>query len=294
MQHRLLVLVALVILAAGGIAPRSAAQASSMAQSRTYAVQPGDTLTAIAARFALPSWQPLYAANRDRLPNPHLLRVGQLLIMPDAIVGGDSSRQVVSYLPVMTAPAPPSGAAIAAPPAPLPPVPPAAAHDTGGAAARQPDPKPVTAGPALHMRIPAIGLEATPVPVGLDSANRPFVPKHDVGWYTHSALPGAGNNVVFWGHVSRWRDTPGIPAPFERLHELSPGAEIMVATANGNVHRYVVTTMVQVRPHEVQYILPTGHEQLTLVSCIGDRVIVNGTRTREFRLIVIATPVASH
>lgn len=293
MQRRLPVLVVLVILAAVGITPPATAQASSIASPGTYTVQPGDTLSTIATRFGLSSWHALYAANRDRLPNPHQLRIGQVLVIPDATIAGTSS-QVVAYLPLLVALGP-SGAAIVEPPMPLPtPVPPSAAPDATGTAAGLPDPPPVKAVPPVQVRIPAIGLDVVPVPVGLDRVNRPIVPKHDVGWYTNSAMPGQGDNVVFWGHVSRWRDTPDQPAPFERLQEVRPGAEIMVASADGQEHRYVVTTMVQVRPHEVQYILPTGREQLTLVSCIGDRVILNGTRTRAFRLIVIATPVRLH
>jgi LPXTG-site transpeptidase (sortase) family protein len=139
--------------------------------------------------------------------------------------------------------------------------------------------------------IPDIGLDTEPVAVGLDARRVPVVPKHDVGWYEYSAMPSRGENIVFWGHVSRWLDSPNIPAPFARLVELEIGDEITVYTANGDEHRYEVTEAVQVRPTQVEYILPTGDERVTLVSCIGDRVILDGVRTREFRLIVIAEPV---
>ena len=127
--------------------------------------------------------------------------------------------------------------------------------------------------------------------MGLDRANVPIVPKHDVGWYQLGAMPGQGDNVVFWGHVLRWQDAPDIPAPFARVEELTPGAEINVYTANGDVFRYQVTEAVQVRPDQLEYILPTGEEQVTLVSCIGDNVIVDGTLTKEFRLVTIAKPI---
>jgi sortase (surface protein transpeptidase) len=143
----------------------------------------------------------------------------------------------------------------------------------------------------VRIQIPAIGLDYQSVPVGLDEQGVPIVPKHDVGWYTLSAAPAQGENIVFWGHVLRWQDAPEIPAPFARVEELSPGAEIIIATANGNVFRYQVTEAVWVRPDEVQYILPTGDERVTLVSCIGDNVIVDGTLTKEFRLVTIARPV---
>ena len=46
----------------------------------TYTVQPGDTLGAIAAAHGTAGgWQGLYAMNRDRISNPNLIYVGQVL-----------------------------------------------------------------------------------------------------------------------------------------------------------------------------------------------------------------------
>jgi LysM repeat protein len=49
-----------------------------------YAVQPGDTLSGIAARFAVPGgWPALYAANRSQIgPEPDLIRPGTVLVLP--------------------------------------------------------------------------------------------------------------------------------------------------------------------------------------------------------------------
>lgn len=159
-------------------------------------------------------------------------------------------------------------------------------------------PTPVPAPPAVvrasqpvRLIIPAIGLNLKPVSVGLDRWRTPIVPKHEAGWYNNSAMPGQPSNVVFWGHVLRWLDSPNVPAPFARVRELRPGAEIRVVTADGAVHRYRVSRQVQVRPNQVEYILPTPSERLTLVSCIGDKVIQDGTLTKKFRLITIAEPV---
>jgi LPXTG-site transpeptidase (sortase) family protein len=142
----------------------------------------------------------------------------------------------------------------------------------------------------VRLEIPALGLNLKPIPVGLDENRVPIVPKHDVGWYTSSAMPGQPSNVVLWGHVLRWKSTPKVPAPFARLHELGPGADILVWTAEGARRRYRVTQQVQVQPHEVEYIMPTASERLTLVSCIGDKVIFEGTLTKRYRLITIAEP----
>ncbi len=162
-------------------------------------------------------------------------------------------------------------------------------------------PVPVTATPApaarrdgeapVRLMIPVIELDQKLVPVGLDRNGVPVVPKHDVGWYNLSATPGQGENVVLWGHVLRFRNAPHIPAPFARLNEAPVGAHITLYTADGAEHAYVVTQQVWVTPDQVEYILPTGREQVTMVSCIGDKVIVNGaTVDMTHRLITIAEP----
>lgn len=164
-------------------------------------------------------------------------------------------------------------------------------------ATSQPTPTPVPIAtpqpPAAitRLQIPALNLDVAPLPVGLDAQGVPVVPRHDVGWYAASALPGQGSNIVFWGHVLRWRDTPQIAAPFERIHELPQGAEVLITTADGRRHRYQVTQQIEVQPVTTAYLLPTPFERVTLVSCIGDNVIVDGTLTKALRLVTLAEPV---
>ncbi len=151
-------------------------------------------------------------------------------------------------------------------------------------------PAPIGSTPA-KLVIGAIGVNQALVPVGLDQSRRPIVPRHQVGWYIHSGRPGRGENVVMWGHVLRWRDTPRIPAPFERLDTLKIGAEVKVVQADGKAYRYRVTKTIMAKPSDIQHILPTGKERLTLVSCFGDKVIVNGRITKKYRLITLAEPI---
>ncbi|MBC8163914.1 MAG: class F sortase [Roseiflexaceae bacterium] len=129
------------------------------------------------------------------------------------------------------------------------------------------------------------------ISVGLDKKRVPIVPKHDVGWYNLSAKPGQGENIVMWGHVLRFRETPKVPAPFARVKELKLGAVISLFTDDGVEHRYIVTKQLRVKPSEVKYILPVGQERLTLVSCTGDKVIRgNEVLDMSHRLITIAEP----
>lgn len=144
----------------------------------------------------------------------------------------------------------------------------------------------------VRLRIDAIGMNLPLLSVGLNENGVPIVPNHDAAWYQHSARPGSGENVVMWGHVLRFQYAPDIPAPFARVRELQVGNPIQVYDANGAEHQYAVSELVWVLPHQIEYILPVGHERLTLVSCIGDYVIENGSVVNmSHRLIVLAEPV---
>jgi sortase (surface protein transpeptidase) len=152
-----------------------------------------------------------------------------------------------------------------------------------------PTPRPAAA-PPVRLVIDAIDLDRALIPVGLDADRVPIVPDHDVGWYTLGALPGQGDNIVLWGHVLRFRKAPHIPAPFARLKELRLGAPVVLIDANGKAHRYIVTRQVWAEPDEVHYMLPQGREIVTMISCIGDKVLADGTVEMTHRLITIAEP----
>lgn len=170
-----------------------------------------------------------------------------------------------------------------APPATSTPVPPTA----------QPAPARAAGGAPVRLMIKEIGLDYKLVSVGLDKNRVPIVPDHDVGWYNLSAEPAQGENIVLWGHVLRFRKAPKIPAPFARLKELKPGARVVLYDKAGNVHAYTVTQQIWVTPDQVEYILPRGKEIVTMVSCIGDKIISNGEVIDEsHRLITVAEPEA--
>jgi hypothetical protein len=146
--------------------------------------------------------------------------------------------------------------------------------------------------PPLRVVIDAIDLDERPVAVGLDKNRIPIVPDHDVGWYLYSAAPGQGENIVLWGHVLRFRSTPNIPAPFARLRDLELGANITLYDADGKEHDYYVTRQIWVKPDQIAFMLPQGREMVTLISCIGDRVVTERGLDLSHRLITIAEPEA--
>ena len=72
-------------------------------------MQPGDTLSGIAARFAVPGgWPALYAANRPRIGrDPGLLHAGTVLVLPGVtgparytVVAGDTLAAIAAGLGV--------------------------------------------------------------------------------------------------------------------------------------------------------------------------------------------------
>ena len=156
---------------------------------------------------------------------------------------------------------------------------------------RVPSPTPRVPSQPVRLVIPAIELDRPLVSVGLDRNRIPIVPKHDAAWYNLSAKPGGGENIVLWGHVLRFRAQPNIPAPFARVQELQPGDRMTIFTADGRSHVYAVHEQIWVRPEQVEYILPRGRELVTMVSCIGDKVIVGNELEMSHRLITIALPV---
>jgi hypothetical protein len=159
-------------------------------------------------------------------------------------------------------------------------------------AAAPPQPAATQASAPSRLVIDAIGLDYRTVGVGMDARGELEVPDHDVGWYTASAVPGQGDNVVFWAHVLRFAHAPRIPAPFARLKELPIGARLTVYDDRGVAHAYAVTQQVYATPEQVEYILPTGQERVTMVSCYGTSVIVDGSVVdMSHRLITIAEPI---
>jgi sortase (surface protein transpeptidase) len=183
--------------------------------------------------------------------------------------------------------APPTAAPPTQAPPTATPVPATAEPATATPAPPTPRPEP---SPPVRMLIPEIGLDRELLSVGLDENRVPVVPNHDVGWYNLSASPGQGENVVLWGHVLRFKSTPNVPAPFARVKELAVGAALTLYSEDGRAHPYVVVEQVYATPDQVKFILPQGRELLTLVSCIGDKVVVDASVEMTHRLITIAAP----
>ena len=99
----------------------------------------------------------------------------------------------------------------------------------------QPTPKPV------ELTIPAIGVKAPIVKLGLNRNGTLQVPKTTTvaGWYTGSPAPGATGSAVIAGHVDS-RTGPGI---FFWLRKMRVGERIYVRRADGTLAVFTVTAV---------------------------------------------------
>lgn len=145
--------------------------------------------------------------------------------------------------------------------------------------------------PPVRLEIPAIGVSAPLVRLGLGRDGRIQVPGdfQAAGWFTGAAEPGQLGPAVVAGHV----DSRTGPAVFYRLRELRPGDEVRVVRADRRMVRFAVESLASYPkpdlPAERVYGSTTA-PALRLITCAGsfDR------RRRSYRdnLVVEATIAA--
>lgn len=142
----------------------------------------------------------------------------------------------------------------------------------------------------VRLVIPAIGVDAPIVPVGLASDKYLAVPTQNpwttVGWYQYGPLPGEQGSAVIDGHLDR----PGaVPAVFWNLHELQVGDIIMVIDASGKTWRFRVTATHKYAPDAapLNEIFGNGSgAHLNLITCSGQWIAAQHQTT--LRLVVYA------
>ncbi len=158
--------------------------------------------------------------------------------------------------------APPTRAATA-PPAPV--------TRPAGRASRPATPSPVPPGVPALLRIPALQIRATVVPVDVNDGilDVPADPAR-VGWWSASALAGSPTgSVVLDGHVDSAATGPG--ALFH-LTDLRAGDRLVITTPAGTRHSYVVTGR-RIYPKTgglpADLFAPDGPPRLVLITCGG-------------------------
>jgi sortase A len=148
--------------------------------------------------------------------------------------------------------------------------------------------------PPTRIVAPAIDLDARVVPMGWEVVNQDgtmvsewVVPEKAAGWHLNSALPGHEENVVVSGH----HNIKG--KVFRYVVDLEPGDEITLYQGD-TPYVYVVAEKyilkesgmpLRVRKKNAQWIMPSGDERLTLVTCWPYEWPGN-----SHRVIVVARP----
>jgi uncharacterized repeat protein (TIGR01451 family) len=107
--------------------------------------------------------------------------------------------------------------------------------------ARHTAPPRATAGvpSGMRIRVPAIGVDAKVLMLGLNHDGSLRVPGNakDAGWWSGGAMPGRAGPAVIVGHVN-WEGRQGV---FARLANLRPGDAIIVTHPGGTTSRFLVT-----------------------------------------------------
>ncbi|GLV57963.1 hypothetical protein KDH_47970 [Dictyobacter sp. S3.2.2.5] len=135
-----------------------------------------------------------------------------------------------------------------------------------------PTPKPVIATP-IHIRIPAISVDANVEPVSILSNSDLDTPHQDpwdsTGWYKDGPAPGQMGSAVIDGHVDR---PGGGPAVFWNLRNLNAGDQVIVTTSDNHQLIFHVTARVAYPVHEapLQNIFgDNSGRYLNLITCDG-------------------------
>ena len=124
--------------------------------------------------------------------------------------------------------------------------------------------------PPVHIEIPAIGVSAAVIRLGLNRDGTMQVPADFgvTGWFTGGPAPGETGPAVIAGHI----DSRTGPAVFYRLRELRGGDRIEVRRADRTAVHFVVDGVVQYPkqafPTEVVF-GPAPEPLLRLITCGG-------------------------
>jgi Sortase domain len=155
----------------------------------------------------------------------------------------------------------------------------------------QPHPQPLNSDGPTSITIPAIGVHAPIVAVGLQANGAMQLPDPgQVGWYRLGPRPGAPGPAVLIGHVDNRTDQD----VFYRLRQLRPGDEIFIGQSDGTTTRFLVGRLEQ----HPKTALPTSRiwttarrPLLRLITCAGR--FNYATHHYRDNLIVYASPTGS-
>ena len=197
----------------------------------------------------------------------------------------EASTEPTSAPPEMDAEPVPTEPAPTEQPAAPEPAPPAAIPLAPTAAA------PAAAAP-VRIELPALGVDAEVVPVGVDDAGLMEIPKDvdTVGWYRFGPAPGSpSGSSVLSGHVDDYQQGTGV---FARIGDLGPGDTVRVTDAAGAVREFQVVAREEWSKGEVpldRLFDRGGESRLVLITCGGS--FNSSTLGYDDNIAITATPI---
>ncbi|MCX6024172.1 MAG: class F sortase [Chloroflexi bacterium] len=167
----------------------------------------------------------------------------------------------------------------------------ATAAATVAASAQLPPPS------GFRIRIPAVGVDAPIVSVGLEPDGSMAAPNGPdmVGWYSPGARPGGPGNALLDGHVD-WADRQtGVArtAVFYPLKDVRAGQDIIV-DVDGRRHTYKVRDALVFAwddPSALKVLQPSNEALITLITCEG--TFDRGQHNYSHRRVLIAALASS-
>ncbi|WP_026257588.1 class F sortase [Actinopolymorpha alba] len=142
----------------------------------------------------------------------------------------------------------------------------------------RPTPNAAKVADPAKLSIPAIGVKADLIELGLKPDGAMEVPEYDrnlAGWYTEGPRPGEPGPAVVAAHV----DSKHGPDVFWRLKELSAGDKVTIIDRAGAEHTFVVERLAQHDKDSLPYKEIWGRTRgpaLRLITCSGPYVRSNG------------------
>jgi LPXTG-site transpeptidase (sortase) family protein len=123
----------------------------------------------------------------------------------------------------------------------------------------------------VRLRIPAIGVNAPVLPVGVEEGGEMGAPEspETLGWFDEGPRPGEVGSAVIDGHFG-WRG--GVPAVFDHLSELVPGDRIYFDDGEGEIVSFLVTRLKSYGEHDDAsevFVSTDGRSHLNLITCQG-------------------------
>ena len=144
--------------------------------------------------------------------------------------------------------------------------------------------------PPVRVVIPAVGLSARVVPVGLTRTGHMKMPHPSAaGWYRWGPTPGAVGPSVLVGHVDSYHG----PAVFYRLSGVRRGETVQVVRADGSTTGFAISKITVVSEADFPSLAVFGRTPraaIRLITCTGpfdsssgyaDSLIVWGHKIRQ-------------